>query len=136
VKKNIKGKIVGFLVFVAIICVVAFIADTISGNNESVGDTGWTVDQFIDWAYKVQPVKEHKRWKIWEDGKRELMKEKPDEEPFHYGVRIDANDVAPSYPVYSYEWVFELPKDLPIPIIKVLDRIDFKRMSRMSLKID
>ncbi len=64
-----KGKIAGFLILVVIICVVILLASRISANNETIGDTGWTVDQFIEWAYKVEPVKEHKIWKIWKESK-------------------------------------------------------------------
>jgi len=50
-----KGKIIGFLILVVVICAMIFLAFKIGVNNETLGDTGWTLDQFIKWAEKVQP---------------------------------------------------------------------------------
>ena len=63
-----KAKITGFLVVMVSICVLVFLASRIFANKETLGDTGWTLDQFIEWAEQVQPVVAHKRWEIREGG--------------------------------------------------------------------
>jgi len=114
-----KRKIAAFLIFIVTICILALITSKISTNNETLGDTGWTVEQFVEWAEKVQPIKEHKRWKIWKEEGIEIKKLMDPNEPFHPGIINDVNDV-PTASVYKYEWEFELPKDVPPPVIKVL----------------
>lgn len=155
-----KGKIVGFSIFIVTICALTFLASKTFTKNETLGDTGWTVDQFIEWAYKVEPVKEHKIWKIWKDGKKVTEwvyedqpvkeykmgnkilkprrgkikiskgKEKELMEPndkILCGILNDLNDVPWNYPLYKYEWSFELPspyEKLPEPIRKILDSVN------------
>lgn len=63
-----KEKIIGFLILVPITCAVIFLASRLSAHNETIGDTGWTVDQFIKWAEKVQPVVGHRRWRYHPGG--------------------------------------------------------------------
>lgn len=125
-----KGKIVGFLIFIVSICVLAFLAFKVSANSETIGDTGWTVDQFIEWAYEVQPVKEHKRWKIRKEEGIEIRKLMEPNEPFHCQIINDANDVfwiCRLSHTYKYEWDFKLPspyKKLPEPVRKVIDSVN------------
>jgi len=114
-----KGKIVGFSIFIVTICALTFLASKTFTKNETLGDTGWTVDQFIEWAYEVEPIKEHKRWKIWKEKGIERKELMDPNKPFHVGIINDVNDV-PWASSYSYEWGFELPKDVPSPVIKVL----------------
>lgn len=90
-------------------------------NDSVYRETGWTTEQFIEWAKEVQPVKEHKRWKIWKDGKKELMEPN---EPFLVAILNDVNDV-PWMDRYKYEWGVELPDELPDPVVKVIESISF-----------
>ena len=124
-----KGKIVGFSIFIVTICVLTFLASKTFTKNETLGDTGWTVDQFIEWAYEVQPVVSHKRWKIWKEKgieRKELMEPN---EPFPCQIINDLNDVlwiCRHGNTYNYEWDFRLPPPydrLPEPVKKVLHRI-------------
>jgi len=57
-----KGKIIGLLTLIVTICALVLLASRIVANNETLGDTGWTLDQFIKWAEKIQPVVGHRRW--------------------------------------------------------------------------
>lgn len=116
------------------------LASKISANNETIGDTDWTVEQFIEWAEEVQPVVTHRRWnirkegfetilddtdwhierKVWRDARKELMEPN---EPFHCGIINDMNDLLRVRRTYKYEWSFRLPssyENLPEPIRKVL----------------
>lgn len=138
-----RGRIVGFSIFTVTICILAFLASKLSVNNETIGDTGWTIEQFIEWAEEVQPVKEHKRWEIWKEGfetilddtdwhierkawrdaRKELMEPN---EPFHCGIINDMNDLLRVRRTYKYEWGFRLPSSyekLPEPVRRVLGRL-------------
>jgi len=146
-----KGKIVGFSIFIVTICALTFLASKTFTKNETLGDTGWTVDQFIEWAYEVQPVVAHRRWnvrkggyvfqhvpgrrgqarggrlkKVWKEGGRRLMEPN---EPFPCQIINDLNDVlwiCRHGNTYNYEWDFRLPPlydRLPEPVKKVLHRI-------------
>jgi len=91
-------------------------------NDSVYRDTGWTTEQFIEWAKEVQPVKEHKRWKIWKDGRKELM---DPNEPFLGAILNDIDDISFISFSYQYEWGFELPDELPDPVVKVIESISF-----------
>lgn len=141
-----KGKIIGFLVLVVVICAIIFLASKISTHNETIGDTGWTIDQFIEWAYDVEPVVAHRRWKLWKEGFettlvpdpvegpkirkvwKDMRKELMDSnEPFQIGIINDANDIPWQEPLYKYEWDFKLPspyEKLPEPVRKVIDSVN------------
>ncbi len=119
-----KRKIAGFSIFTVI--VLTFLAFKISTNNETIGDTGWTVDQFIEWGNEVWPIKEHKRWKQYRNNEPNDM---DFNEPYAYTIyRVDneVNDV--DYATkYWEECDFELPppyEDLPKPVRKLLDHFD------------
>jgi len=43
-----------------------FLASEISTHNETLGDTGWTVEQFIEWANEVKVVVDQKFWEVRE----------------------------------------------------------------------
>jgi len=126
---KVKPKVYLWATITAVLVIFVFLAKRI-GNNPPVAveddvlrkNFGWSAEQFINWAYKVQPVKEHKRWKIWEDGRKELME--PDA-PFLVAILNDINDVSWGYPKYQYEWGFELPDELPDPVVKVIESISF-----------
>ena len=115
---------------ILLLLLIFFVRDIDSDNDPVFEATGWTIEQFIVWANENEPVKEHKLWKIWQDGRKELMD--PNEEDFHYGVRIDANDVSFAYPMYGYGWKIVLSKDLPEPVIKVLEHISFQHAGKYS----
>lgn len=51
-----KGKIIGLLTLIVTICALVLLASRIGANNETLGDTGWTLDQFIKWAEKAQAI--------------------------------------------------------------------------------
>ncbi|MGB2810117.1 MAG: hypothetical protein WBC22_20420 [Sedimentisphaerales bacterium] len=134
-----KGKIIGFLILVVVICAMIFLAFRIGANNETLGDTGWTLDQFIKWAEKVQPVVGHRRSRsykgyyetifVYDDtqtmpsppsrpmksGRRQKVwrparKEWMDpNEPFGVCRMIDADDIVWQGGQYKYEWDFKLP---------------------------
>lgn len=122
-----KSKTIAFLILVVITCGVILLACRISANNEILGDTGWTVEQFIEWADEASVaefVEEHKKiWKIWKDGRKELM---DPNEPFKVGIINDLNDVNWIYPIYKYEWAIVLPRELPEPVIMVLKSITYE----------
>lgn len=63
-----KGKIIGLLTLIVTICALVLLVSRIGANNETLGDTGWTLDQFIKWAEKVQPVVGHRRWRYHPGG--------------------------------------------------------------------
>lgn len=63
-----KGKIIGLLTLIVTICALVLLAFRINGDSETLGDTGWTLDQFIKWAEKVQPVVGHRRWRYHPGG--------------------------------------------------------------------
>lgn len=120
-----------FLTFVVITCGVILLASKLSGNNETLGDTGWTVEQFIEWADEAsvgEYVKEHKkRWKIWKDGRKELIEPN---EPFKVGIINDINDVNWIYPMYKREWEIFLPPELPEPVIGILENINHQDVGK------
>ena len=58
-----KQKITGLLALILIICALVTLVSRITADNEILGDTGWTLEQFIKWAEKVQPVVGHRRWR-------------------------------------------------------------------------
>jgi len=110
--------IVVLVVLMAVINLLRLVRVT---NDPIYKETGWTTEEFIEWAKEVQPVREHKRWKISKDGEPNLM---DPNENFLCAILNDANDVPFIYPVYLYEWDFQLPspyKKLPLPVKKVLD---------------
>lgn len=128
-------KIIYVLVAVA---VVLLIVSKVANKNESpvpvnpdsnsVIDpvcelTGWTKEQFVEWAYEVQPIKEHKKWKQYRDKEPNEM---DPNEGYACVIMNDANDV-PFAPMYWEECYFELPspyEDLPEPVRKVLECFD------------
>lgn len=63
-----KRKIIGLLTLAVTISALVLLASRIGANNETLGDTGWTLDQFIEWAEKVQPVVGHRRWRYHPGG--------------------------------------------------------------------
>ena len=92
-------------------------------NDPIYKATGWTKKQFIRWAYKVEPVKEHNRWRI-SDGNEELMDPNV---PFFVQILNDIKDVAfvsKRCRHYKYGWVIYLPDDIPKPVARVLARIN------------
>lgn len=134
-----KGKIIGLLTLIVTICALVLLASRIGANSETLGDTGWTLDQFIEWAEKVQPVVGHRRsrsykasrdWEIvfGESGvdsqgipfivgydpipnvHRDARKEWMDpNEPFGVCRIVDANCIPLQDGLYRYEWDFKLP---------------------------
>ncbi len=92
-------------------------------NDPIYKATGWTKKQFIRWAYKVEPVKEHLTWRI-SDGKQELIDSNI---PFFVQILNDIKDVAfvsKKCRHYKYQWVIYLPDDIPKPVTRVLTRIN------------
>jgi len=67
VMKN-KRKITGLLVLILAVCALIHLAFRTTADNEPLGDTGWTIEQFIKWARKVQPVVGHRRWRYHPGG--------------------------------------------------------------------
>ena len=63
-----KRKITGLLVLILTICALVYLVSRITADNETLGDTGWTIEQFIKWAEKVQPVVGHRRWRYHPGG--------------------------------------------------------------------
>ncbi len=120
--KLAKFKII--MVFIVALLVLGFLYVLYLRSNDPIFKaTGWTKGQFIRWAYKVEPVKEHLRWRISNDSE-ELM-----DPNAHFFVQIlndldDINNISIQSPVqphrYKYGWVIVLPKDVPKPVAKVL----------------
>lgn len=133
-----KRKIIGLLALIVTICVLVILASRITADNEPLGDTGWTLEQFIRWAEKVQPVVGHRRSKSYKAGYetefvlgergqdshgnpyvvvhdiskvwKDARKEWMDpNERFYVCRMIDANEIAWRGSLYRYEWDFKLP---------------------------
>jgi len=130
-RNKMKRLGIALIIVIGIVLLIVFragnknkitVPTTPTEQNDSVSrETGWTTEQFIEWAKEVQPVKEHKRWRIWKDGRKELMEPN---EPFLVAILNDVNDV-PWMDRYKYEWGFELPDELPDPVVKVIESISF-----------
>ncbi|MCX5632945.1 MAG: hypothetical protein NTW93_04620 [Phycisphaerae bacterium] len=88
-------------------------------NDPIYKATGWTKKQFIRWAYKVEPVKEHNRWRT-SDSNEELMDPNT---PFLVHILNDIKDIAWASTRYKYQWVIHLPDNIPKPVTRVLTGI-------------
>jgi len=105
-----KGKIIGLLTLIVTICALVLLASRIGANNETLGDTGWTLDQFIEWAEKVQPVVGHRRWRYHPGGYVTISSE--DEPP------AEMNEPEPE--ALLHEYVEQFLYDRPIWALRPL----------------
>jgi len=134
-----KRKITGLLVLILAVCALIHLAFRTTADNETLGETGWTIEQFIKWAEKFQPIVGHRRSKsykgyyettfVYDDSNtvpsppsrpmkllsvkkvwRPARKEWMDpNEPFGVCRMIDADDIVWQGGQYRYEWDFKLP---------------------------
>ncbi len=131
-KEKRREKKLVFLGIVAVVLVL-FTVLTEKANDNKIATNktkdkleetfGWTADQFIEWAYEVQPIKEHKKWKQY---RNKEPKEMEPNEPYACVIMNDANDI-PWATKYWEECYFELPspyEDLPEPVRQVLNLFD------------
>ncbi|MBA7475503.1 hypothetical protein ES707_10874 [subsurface metagenome] len=100
-----KMKITGFTTLIVTVyaCVLILLASRIGANNETLGDTGWTLDQFIKWAEKVQPVVGHRRWRYCPGGYVTISSE--DEPP------AEMNEPEPDALLHEYveQFLYDIP---------------------------